>query len=105
MSEVTNQASGLFADVNVYHYFRALLLIATGFVIAKVVSTYAFKLTTNFLEAQAHMMLRRAVYSVILLIFFMSALLEMGFNLSVLLGAAGVFSVAIGFASQTSASN
>ena len=105
MSEVASQASGFFTDVSVYHYFRALLLIAAGFVIAKLVSTYVFKLTTSFLEAQAHMMLRRAVYSVILVIFFMSALLEMGFNLSVLLGAAGVFSVAIGFASQTSASN
>lgn len=105
MSEVTNEVSGFFTNVNTYHYLRALLLITVGFVIAKVVSTYAFKLTTNFLEAQAHMMLRRAVYLGILLIFFMSALLEMGFNLSVLLGAAGVFSVAIGFASQTSASN
>jgi small-conductance mechanosensitive channel len=105
MSEVASQASGFFTDVNVYHYFRALLLIAAGFLIAKVVSAYAFKLTARFLDAQAHMMLRRAVYSVILVIFFMSALLEMGFNLSVLLGAAGVFSVAIGFASQTSASN
>lgn len=105
MSDVTSEVSGFFTDVNAYHYFRALLLIAAGFVIAKVASTYAFKLTTKFLEPQAHMMLRRAVYSGILLIFFMSALLEMGFNLSVLLGAAGVFSVAIGFASQTSASN
>ncbi|MFT6028649.1 MAG: small-conductance mechanosensitive channel [Oleiphilaceae bacterium] len=105
MSEVASQASSFFTDVNVYHYFRALLLIAAGFLIARVVSAYAFKLTARFLDAQAHMMLRRAVYSVILVIFFMSALLEMGFNLSVLLGAAGVFSVAIGFASQTSASN
>ncbi|MFT6270035.1 MAG: small-conductance mechanosensitive channel [Alphaproteobacteria bacterium] len=30
---------------------------------------------------------------------------ELGFDLSVVLGAAGIFSVAIGFASQTSASN
>jgi small-conductance mechanosensitive channel len=105
MSDGVNEVSGFFANINAYHYFRALLLIAAGFLIAKVISTYAFKLTANFLEAQAHMMLKRAVYYGILLVFFMSALIEVGFNLSVLLGAAGVFSVAIGFASQTSASN
>ena len=36
---------------------------------------------------------------------FISALRELGFDLSVMLGAAGILSVAIGFASQTSASN
>ena len=37
--------------------------------------------------------------------FCVSALRELGFKLSVLLGAAGVLTVAVGFASQTSASN
>jgi len=105
MPELVEPVSGIISDINTHHYFRALLLIAAGFLLAKVVSTYAFKLTANFLETQAHIMLKRVVYYGILLVFFMSALLEMGFNLSVLLGAAGVFSVAIGFASQTSASN
>jgi small-conductance mechanosensitive channel len=40
-----------------------------------------------------------------LALFVASALRELGFSLGVLLGAAGVLSVAIGFASQTSASN
>jgi small-conductance mechanosensitive channel len=41
----------------------------------------------------------------ILAIFIGMALHQLGFKLSVLLGAAGVFSVAIGFAAQTSAAN
>lgn len=105
MSEALDQVTAFLASVNSYHYFRALLLIAAGFFFAKLISTYVFKLTTNLLSVQAHILLRRGIYYGILLVFFMSALLEMGFNLSVLLGAAGVFSVAIGFASQTSASN
>lgn len=105
MSELISPISEFLANINAHHYFRALLLIAFGFLFARVISAYAFKLTTNILEAQAHLMLKRGMYYGILLIFFMSALIEMGFNLSVLLGAAGVFSVAIGFASQTSASN
>ena len=41
----------------------------------------------------------------ILAIFSSAALHQLGFNLSVLLGAAGIFSVALGFAAQTSAAN
>lgn len=105
MSEMIDQFLTFFVDFNAHHYIRALLLILAGFLFAKLISTYAFKMTASLLDTQAHILLRRAVYYGILLVFFMSALIEMGFNLSVLLGAAGVFSVAIGFASQTSASN
>ena len=42
---------------------------------------------------------------VILLIFVSAALNELGFKLSALLGAAGIFSVAVGFAARTSAAN
>lgn len=105
MSDIVQPVTEIVSNINSHHYFRALLLITAGFIVAKIVSTYAFKLSANFLETQAHIMLKRVIYYGILLVFFMSALIEMGFNLSVLLGAAGVFSVAIGFASQTSASN
>lgn len=105
MSELMGSISEILASINTYNYGRALLLIIVGFVLAKAISTYVFKFTKGLLEVQAHLLLRRATYYGILLVFFLSALLQMGFNLSVLLGAAGVFSVAIGFASQTSASN
>lgn len=48
---------------------------------------------------------RRVLHHGLLTLFAITALREMGFHLSVLLGAAGVLSVAIGIASQTSASN
>ena len=51
------------------------------------------------------MILRRASLYGITGLFAASALMELGFDLSVLLGAAGILTVAIGFASQTSASN
>jgi small-conductance mechanosensitive channel len=41
----------------------------------------------------------------ILTVFIASALHQLGFKLSVVLGAAGIFSVAVGFAAQTSAAN
>ncbi|TNE84770.1 MAG: mechanosensitive ion channel family protein [Deltaproteobacteria bacterium] len=51
------------------------------------------------------LLVRRVLFWTVLGLFVASALSEVGVDLSVLLGAAGVFTVAIGFASQTSASN
>lgn len=53
-----------------------------------------------------HVMLgQRVVFWTIAAVFCVSGLETAGFDLSVLMGAAGVFTVALGFASQTSASN
>ncbi len=51
------------------------------------------------------MLVRRTSYYMILGLFVISALIEIGFDMSLLLGAAGILTVALGFASQTSASN
>lgn len=50
-------------------------------------------------------MVRRLVFYIVVTVFAMAALREAGFSLEVVLGAAGILTVAIGFASQTSASN
>ena len=51
------------------------------------------------------MLFQRGAYYVILGLFVIAALHQLGFNLNVLLGAAGILTVALGFASQTSMSN
>lgn len=51
------------------------------------------------------MLVRRITFYTIVGLFGASALVELGFDLGILLGAAGILTVAIGFASQTSASN
>ena len=63
------------------------------------------RVVRNRIEPQQALILRRAVYYPLLLLFLATALHQVGFKLSVLLGAAGVLTVALGFASQTSASN
>jgi small-conductance mechanosensitive channel len=57
------------------------------------------------LDNHTIIILRRSAFWLIFALFFTSALHQMGFKISVLLGAAGIVSVAVGFASQTSASN
>jgi small-conductance mechanosensitive channel len=80
-------------------------LLVLGYVLAWL-ATSAFIRTMRY-RLSAHQLLvwRRAIFYFLFLLFAISALHEMGFKISVLLGAAGVFTVAIGFASQTSASN
>jgi small-conductance mechanosensitive channel len=84
---------------------RAVILAVVGLLAARVVSRLVARLATARLEVQQVLLLRRFLYYGLTALFAAAALHQLGFNLSVLLGAAGVLSVAIGFASQTSASN
>ena len=90
---------------NIWSLTRAVLLVITGILLAKLVSSVIAKSTGKKLGTHRVMILSRSCYYLILVLFLISALRELGFNLGVLLGAAGVLTVAIGFASQTSASN
>lgn len=83
----------------------ALVLLALGFVVATVASRAVLKFFSGNFSQHHIVLFRRLIYWGILALFFASALNQLGFSLSVILGAAGVLSVALGFASQTSASN
>lgn len=89
----------------VSHILKATILLLAGFIVASMASRAVSRFfSKNF--SQHHIVLfKRLVYWLILALFVASALKQLGFSLSVLLGAAGVLSVALGFASQTSASN
>lgn len=87
------------------HGLRAFILLIVGLILARLASTGVVRTLARQADAHQQMLLRRVVFYSIAAIFVASALFELGFKLSVLLGAAGVLTVAIGFASQTSASN
>ena len=84
---------------------RAVVLMGTGIIVAKIASTTTRRLSAKRLSAHHAQLTRRVIFYTILALFAVMALHQLGFDLSVLLGAAGIFSVAIGFASQTAASN
>ena len=84
---------------------KAVILVVVGLLVARLVGRLVARLTEGRLEAQQVLLLRRVLSYAITVLFLVAALHQLGFNLGVLLGAAGVLSVAIGFASQTSASN
>jgi len=84
---------------------RVILILAIGIPVIRLVRKLTQKLVKDKLSAQSEQLIVRTVYYVLILILMVSVLNEFGFKLSALLGAAGVFGVAIGFASQTSVSN
>ena len=84
---------------------RATVLLVIGFFIAKLANRYSLRFIEQIFTKHTSQLVQRGVYYLILMLFVFSALMELGFNLSILLGAASVLTVAVGFASQTSASN
>ena len=90
---------------NFYAAAQALIFIAVGLALGKLVGRGAKRLLSERMEAHTVMVMQKVSYYAVLTLFLVAALHQLGFNLGVLLGAAGVMSVAIGFASQTSASN
>jgi small-conductance mechanosensitive channel len=84
---------------------RAVLLLGLGFLLGKLASRGLHSLAEKHLTLHHLILIKRISFYLIVGIFSVSALKELGFQLSVLLGAAGILSVAVGFASQTSASN
>jgi small-conductance mechanosensitive channel len=84
---------------------RAVILLVVGLLVASIAARATQRVTARYSDAQRSMLARRVVYYLIVALTLVSVMRELGFSLTVLLGAAGVLSVAIGFASQTSASN
>lgn len=81
------------------------VLILVGWMLARFFSRVFERSMHHRLTTHQRLVWRRFIYYGIWSLFLVAALREMGFHLSVLLGAAGALSVAVGFASQTSASN
>ncbi len=86
-------------------FTRAVILLSIGLVVASLASRLVRRFSQGHLSLHTQTLIRRIVFYGLLALFVASAMRELGFNLAVLVGAAGVLTVAIGFASQTTASN
>jgi small-conductance mechanosensitive channel len=105
MSDWLPSLLDLISEDRLASLLRALMLIISGFVLARFASSALVRVFRKSLDGHRSMLLRRGSYYLIVSLFLISALYELGFNLSVLLGTAGILTVAVGFAAQTSMSN
>ncbi|MCW8038769.1 MULTISPECIES: mechanosensitive ion channel family protein [Acinetobacter] len=107
-SEVTSSLTGIVKNLNtdrITELLVAVILALIGFLIARFVSNAFIRTIGVRFNAHQRLVWRRGIFYFIFIIFIMASLKEAGFKLSVFLGAAGILTVALGFASQTSASN
>jgi small-conductance mechanosensitive channel len=106
--DIANSLKGIFTNVNIDRLSEiavALILCFVGFVLARVISNTFIRTIGARFNAHQRLVWRRGIFYFIFLLFVIASLKEAGFKLSVFLGAAGILTVALGFASQTSASN
>lgn len=95
----------IFTGDLLFRIAAALIFLSAGWIVARLVSTGVGKIIERRATKQNAMILRRVVFYALLGVVVASALNQVGFKLGVLLGAAGILTVAVGFAAQTSASN
>jgi len=98
-------AADWFAAAALVAWLRALIMVTVGVVGSRLAGELVFRLLSKDGRMERATLARNVAYTGVLVLAGLSALRELGFDLSVLLGAAGIVSVAVGFASQTSASN
>lgn len=106
--DVASSLASIFTNINFERLSEivvAIILVFIGFVIARLVSNAFIRTIGNRFNAHQRLLWRRGIFYFIFLLFIMTSLREAGFKLSVFLGAAGILTVALGFASQTSATN
>lgn len=102
---MSEQVMAWLGNETVAMVLRAMILLALGLLLASLATRLVSRIAGRRLSVHHLQLSRRLVYYGVLALFIASALRELGFSLAVLMGAAGVLTVAIGFASQTSASN
>ena len=83
----------------------AALTLTIGLILAWLISRGIARILRRRLKAQEAMLVKRLSYYLLFSLVIIATLHQLGIDLGLLLGAAGILSVAIGFASQTSASN
>ena len=84
---------------------RIALLLLIGLPGSYLLTRVIKRITQRSLSPQHQMILLKAILYTCITVILLTALNEMGFQLSTLLGAAGIIGIALGFASQTSVSN
>ncbi|MCB1163205.1 mechanosensitive ion channel family protein, partial [bacterium] len=84
---------------------RAVIVLVAGLILARVATAMILRFARRRADAQQRLLLRRLTFYPLAALVLVVALGELGFHVGVLMGAAGLFTVALGFASQTSASN
>jgi small-conductance mechanosensitive channel len=95
--------TGLMTAQSLMNLLNAFIIIAVGIFVARKVRAGFGKLTQ--IDTQQRLLVTKVSYYGIITVAVAASLSQLGIDLRVILGAAGILTVAVGFAAQTSASN
>lgn len=104
MNEWWQKIVELFQDGGGTKLLRAFVMIFVGYGVARLSRVGLNQLITRYGSPVQARVLSRAAFYLIFGLFLLSSLRQMGFKINFLIGAAGLFTVAIGFAAQASVS-
>ena len=105
MDATTSALGGLLSWERVFDVVRAVTVLGATGLLVWVVDRRLRRAAEGSAHAQQVLVLRRALGALLVGLGLAIALNQLGFRLTALLGAAGVLTVALGFAAQTSVSN
>jgi small-conductance mechanosensitive channel len=95
----------IFGKMHFYDLAKAIILLALGFLTASLIGAIITKTLSKHSSVHYTVLIRRFSYGATLFIFILSAIQTLGFDITALLGAAGILTVAVGFAARTPISN
>lgn len=84
---------------------KALIILLVGWFATRLVVRLSRPALARGLDVNQQSLAERAIFWGLMALFLVTALNQLGLQLGILLGAAGILTVALGFASQTSAAN
>ena len=105
MDIVLDNLTTIFSGDQIVLFMRAAIIALFGWSIAKLVSNMLVRIFRKHTDAQGVMLIRTFSFYLIISVVVVMTIKQLGFDIGVLLGAAGILTVAVGFASQTSMSN
>lgn len=105
MNDISTELSEWLSGPRLWTVVRALSTLVFGFLLARLASAAVVRTMSRLQTPQQMALTRRITSWGLFAIALMMAIRQLGFDITALLGAAGVLTVAIGFASQTTASN
>lgn len=86
-------------------FLLAAVTVVVGLILLRVITALTVRVGRRRLSPQNVMLVRKVVFYVGAALLLVVVLRQLGFQLTALLGAAGIVGIAVGFASQTSVSN
>lgn len=101
--DIVESTRAFFTEEKLFKFLSAVLIMAAGIFISRRVDSAVARLRQ--LDITQRVLFTKIAKYGVLTIAVAASLSQLGFDLKVILGAAGILTVAIGFAAQTSASN